>query len=365
MVYKAIGLMSGSSLDGLDIVFAHFHDQAGVWNYEIKAAACYPYEREWADRLRLAPELSASAYLLLHSGYGHYLGEKTARFTEEHGIELQADLIASHGHTAFHMPVAGMTAQLGEGAAIAAEMNMAVVTDLRALDVALGGQGAPIVPVGEKLLFPEYDLFLNLGGIANISMHRGGSVVAFDVCPANSVLNALASLLGRPYDDEGVLASQGRQDEALLQDLNALEYYREAPPKSLANTFGSQTVMPVLERYPLSVQGRLRTYAEHVARQISIAVERLTGEGATSGHRMLVTGGGAFNTFLMGLLKGKLAPLQVEMTVPGPQLVKFKEALIMGLLGVLRWRENNTVLASVTGAHRDSIGGALWMGQEG
>lgn len=365
MVYKAIGLMSGSSLDGLDIVFAHFHDQAGEWSYEIKAASCYPYEREWADRLRLAPELSASAYLLLHTAYGHYLGEKTALFTAEHDIELQADLIASHGHTVFHLPLAGMTAQLGDGAAIAAEMNMAVVTDLRALDVALGGQGAPIVPVGEKLLFPEYDLFLNLGGIANISMHRGGAVVAFDVCPANSILNALASLLGRPYDENGALASQGRPDEVLLRELEDLPYYREDPPKSLANTFASQTVLPILERYPLSVQGRLRTYATHIAGQIGQAVENLLAGDAGSGHRMLVTGGGAFNGFLTGLLKQRLAPLQVEVTVPDPQLVKFKEALIMGLLGVLRWRENNTVLASVTGARRDSIGGALWMGQEG
>jgi anhydro-N-acetylmuramic acid kinase len=356
--------MSGSSLDGLDVVFAHFHDQAGVWRYEIRAAACYPYEEVWADRLRLATGLSAADYLVLHSDSGHYLGRKVIFFTEEKGIELQADLVASHGHTTFHLPGQGMTAQLGDGAALAAETNMAVVTDLRALDVALGGQGAPIVPVGEKLLFPDYDLFLNLGGIANISRHQGGGVTAFDVCPANSVLNALAGLLGRPYDDGGALAGGGRRDQLLLDELNGLAYYLEAPPKSLANSFAGLSVMPVLERYALSVQGRLSTYCAHIAAQVRRAVERLTEEDGARGHRMLVTGGGAFNTFLVGLLKEALAPLGVGVVIPDAELVKFKEALIMGLLGVLRWRENATTLASVTGARRDGVGGALWMGQE-
>lgn len=364
MVYKAIGLMSGSSLDGLDMVFAHFHDQAGVWRYEIRAAACYPYEKEWADRLRLATSLSTPDYLVLHADYGHYLGRKVIFFIEEHGIELQADLVASHGHTTFHLPEQGMTAQLGDGASLAAETNMAVITDLRALDVALGGQGAPIVPVGEKLLFPAYDLFLNIGGIANISLHHDGGVTAFDVCPANSVLNALAALLGRPYDEGGALAAGGRRDQALLDELDALAYYRQPPPKSLANSFAGQSVMPVLERHPLSVQGRLSTYCAHIAGQVSLAVERLTKEDAAPGHRMLVTGGGAFNDFLIGLLTQALSPLRVEVVVPDPELVKFKEGLIMGLLGVLRWRENATTLASVTGARRDGVGGALWMGQE-
>lgn len=200
MTYKAIGLMSGSSLDGLDVVFAHFTEQAGRWRYEVIAADCYPYSLSWHERLQGATGLTARDYCLLDAEYGHFLGQMVNRFSEEKGVSLQADLIASHGHTTFHMPGALMTAQLGDGAALAAETGMAVISDLRALDVALGGQGAPLVPLGERLLFPEYPFLLNLGGIANLSCHREGTIQAFDVCAANRVLDTLASRLGRPFD---------------------------------------------------------------------------------------------------------------------------------------------------------------------
>jgi anhydro-N-acetylmuramic acid kinase len=366
MVYKAIGLMSGSSLDGLDIIFAHFHDQAGTWSFEIRAADCYGYTAEWEERLGSATDLPAREYLLLHTRYGRYLAENVLRFMEEKNIQLQADLIASHGHTTFHAPWQGMTAQLGDGAVLAAETNMAVVSDLRALDVALGGQGAPIVPVGEKLLFPEYDLFLNLGGIANISAHGMHGVTAFDICPANRVLNALARQLNKPYDDKGAWAAQGQVNENLLGDLNSLEYYEKPWPKSLANEFSTRTVLPLLDGHALSIQGKLRTYTAHIVLQTAKAAKRILAASPAGGdHKLLVTGGGAFNTFLVDRLRERLAPLNVTLVVPPDEVIKFKEALIMALLGVLRWRENNTTLASVTGARRDAIGGALWMGQEG
>lgn len=366
MVYKVIGLMSGSSLDGLDLVFAHFNEQAGAWTFEIKETACYDYPPAWKEQLSSATGLSARAYCLLHGAYGHYLGEMSNRFIEEKKIQLEADLIASHGHTVFHEPALGMTAQLGDGAAIASETGMAVVSDLRALDVALGGEGAPIVPVGEKLLFPEHNLFLNLGGIANVSFHRNGHVIAFDVCPANRVLNELAVLLGKPFDENGTLASGGVLNKQLLEQLNALEYYDRPWPKSLANSFGTDTVLPLLGKQSLSIQGKLRTYVEHIAIQVSLSIKNLINEGRnTQEHKLLVTGGGAFNSFLTDILAEKLAPLGVAVLIPAPEVVKFKEALIMAFLGVLRWRENNSTLSSVTGARRNSTGGALWMGQEG
>jgi anhydro-N-acetylmuramic acid kinase len=364
MTYKAIGLMSGSSLDGLDVVFAHFTETAGKWTYEVVVADCYPYTDQWRERLRGATALSARDYCLLDADYGHFLGQMVNRFSEEKNVALQADLIASHGHTTFHEPALRMTAQLGDGAALAAETGMAVISDLRAMDVALGGEGAPIVPVGESLLFPEYSLFLNLGGIANISCHREASIGAFDVSMANAVLNALASKLGRPYDDNGEWARGGQLNEELLLRLNALPYYQRPWPKSLANDFAPRSVLPLLEASGLSVQGQLRTYTEHLSRQVAAATGKLLGEGPVAFPRMLVTGGGAFNGFLVERLAHHLAPLGIEVVVPGENVVMFKEALIMAMLGILRWRERATTLTATTGARRPSIGGALWMGHD-
>jgi anhydro-N-acetylmuramic acid kinase len=262
-----------------------------------------------------------------------------------------------------------MTAQLGDGAAIAAETRINVVSDLRAMDLALGGQGAPIVPIGEKLLLPGYEYFLNLGGIANIS----NIGLAFDVCPANRVLNALALLDGKPYDADGAIAAGGVVDSVLQQQLNALPYYGLPFPKSLANDFGTETVLPLVLRTMkergLSIAVVLRTYTEHIAVQIAKALEKLGasggsadgGAGEAAKPRMLITGGGAHNRFLVERLRHKLA---VEVVVPDGRLADFKEALVMALIGVLRWREENNVMASVTGASRDSIGGAVWIGQE-
>ena len=375
MVYKVIGLMSGSSLDGLDIAYVHLQERAATsqlpktWDFSLLHTACYPYPEDWKRRLAEATALSALDYQVLHVEYGHYLGEQVSRFIEEFGLHFQVQLIVSHGHTTFHWPARKMTAQLGDGAAIAAETRINVVSDLRAMDLALGGQGAPIVPIGEKLLLPGYEFFLNLGGIANVSRHgaaaagslaAGGeaqSFLAFDVCPANRILNALAELEGRPYDKAGAMAATGRVDESLLRELNALPYYALPSPKSLANEFGTETVLPLVRARGLSTTDALRTYVEHIAQQVGRAV----GDGQQAGARMLVTGGGAHNDFLVERLRHKLG---MEVVVADDQLADYKEALIMALIGVLRWREENNVMASVTGASRDSIGGAVWIGQE-
>src|SRR5215218_7699186 len=239
MVYRTIGLMSGSSLDGLDIVFAELQENAGKWSYEIIASDCFEYDAQWKKKLQSATSLSALDYQLLHIEYGHYLGSEVARFIEKNNLHYQVGLISSHGHTTFHIPSRKMTAQLGDGAAIAAETNLPVVSDLRALDLAFGGQGAPIVPIGEKLLLKDFSMFLNLGGIANISFNLPGNYIAFDICPANRVLDLLAGLQNKEYDDGGQMAASGNVHEELLQKLNALEYYRQPYPKSLPNQFGT------------------------------------------------------------------------------------------------------------------------------
>jgi anhydro-N-acetylmuramic acid kinase len=364
--------MSGSSLDGLDIVFAEFQENAGKWQFEIIAAECEEYSQAWKERLQKATGLNAMDYHLLHVEYGHYLGEAVNRFIDKNNLHYRVGLVASHGHTTFHMPGKKLTAQLGDGAAIAAQTGLPVVSDLRALDVAFGGQGAPIVPIGEKLLFPDFDLYLNLGGIANISFNQQGKYIAYDVCPANKVLNLVCNTVGKDYDDKGQMAAIGNVHPELLEKLNGLSYYGQPYPKSLANDFGIDEVFPIIQSFGLTHNDGLRTYTEHIVHQLSEAIkatfqanqEKPVDETNNRRYRMLVTGGGAFNSFLTGTLSQRLETMGVDLVIPENNVINYKEALIMALIGVLRWRQEYNVLSSVTGATRDSIGGAVWIGQE-
>lgn len=361
MVYHVIGLMSGSSLDGLDIVYAELTEVRGQWSYQIHAAECLPYAGPLRDSLAGAILLNARDYQLLHTAYGRFIGEQVNAFIERHGLHHKVHFVASHGHTTFHIPDQHTTAQLGDGASIAAITGLPVITDLRAIDVALGGQGAPIVPIGEKLLFSDFAFLLNLGGIANISAKNGENYLAFDICPANRVLDALAQALGKSYDENGHLAAGGVSDNALLSALNALPYYAQPFPKSLANDFGTDTILPLIGGYTLSVQGKLRTYVEHIATQVEASVKSLG--LPTQGAQMLVTGGGAFNRFLVEAIDARLDPLGITLVVPDEQTAAYKEALVMALIGALRWRQQPNVLSSVTGALRDSVNGALWVSE--
>jgi len=364
MIYRAIGIMSGSSLDGLDIAFVEFQEQAGKWSYEVLEADCYPYSEEWIDRLKNAVNLQAKEYQLVHTDYGHYIGRQINKFINLYNLQYKVALIASHGHTTFHMPEKKMTAQIGDGAAIAAETQLPVVTDLRSLDVALGGQGAPIVPVGEKLLMGEFEMFLNIGGIANISFNSE-PYVAFDICPANRVLNLLANDSGFDYDDRGQLAAGGKIDMQLLEKLNALDFYKQPYPKSLANDFGTGIVYPMLKESGLVIPDLLRTFTEHVAVQIKKSIAESKGiRPLVSNAKLLITGGGAHNSFLLERLKEQVSDLKIEIVKPRDELINYKEAIIMAFIGVLRWRQEYNVFSTVTGAIRDSIGGALWIGQE-
>ncbi len=352
--------MSGSSLDGLDIVFIELDDSGGKWAFNIVCADCIEYGSEWVEKLKSARHLNAFDYLALHAEYGRYIGERINAFIEANNLHHQVQLIASHGHTVFHTPGKKMTAQLGDGAAIAAVTGINVVSDMRAIDVALGGQGAPIVPMGEKLLWSDTNYFLNIGGIANASFKKNDSFIAYDICPANRVLNMLAQLKDKPFDEDGDIAKTGNVDIDLLVKLNRQEYYRQPPPKALANEFGTDVLYPEILSAGLPVEDALRTFTEHIAEQVCGAFYDMeAGKG-----KLLVTGGGAFNSFLIERLQSMLNPLAVEVVVLGKNVVEYKEALVMALLGLLRWREENTVMASVTGASRDSIGGAVWIGLE-
>ncbi|MBI3882760.1 MAG: anhydro-N-acetylmuramic acid kinase, partial [Sphingobacteriales bacterium] len=349
------------SLDGLDIAYVHLQESGGKWSYEIIAAECYPYSAEWKEKLSTAVHLSALRYQLLHNDYGHYIGKQINHFIETYQLHHKVDLVSSHGHTTFHVPLQKMTGQVGNGASIAAEVHLPVVSDLRAMDVAFGGEGAPIVPIGHKLLFNEFNCFLNIGGIANISVNSNGKYIAFDVCAANRVLNLLAEEMDLPHDDNCPIAAGGIIDQELLAKLNALDYYKLPYPKSLANSLGVDIIYPLIKEAKITTQNALCTYVEHIAEQINKA---LFDNGVNiSNTKLFVTGGGALNTFLIDRLRAMLSEKGIEVVVPDEKMIQYKEALIMALIGALRWREEANVFASVTGAAENSIGGALWLGR--
>lgn len=350
--------MSGSSLDGLDIVLASFENNNKHWSYTILASECSSFSASWKNKLKTATELDAESYLLLDTSFGEYCGIKVNRFLEKNAPKRKKPvIIGSHGHTTFHRPDKKMTHQLGDGAALAAITNIAVVSDLRAMDIALNGQGAPIVPIGEKLLFPDYRYFMNIGGICNVSIHKGKQVTAFDVSPANRVLNLLVNELGKDYDPGGKFAAAGKIHIPLLEKMNSLKYYSQSAPKSLANSYGTDVLCPMIKKEGLEIPDALATFCEHIAMQ---TMKALLPFAKKRKEKMLVTGGGAWNGYLISRLRLYLDTLNIDVVVPDADTVNYKEALIMAFIAVLRLREEPNVLSSVTGATRNSSGGALW-----
>jgi anhydro-N-acetylmuramic acid kinase len=341
--------MSGTSLDGLDLCLATFDkDSSGCWRFDMLASQTLPYSSSWAQKLQLAHTLNAFDFVALHKDYGRFLGEQAAGFLR--GKSVRADYVASHGHTIFHQPQRGVTFQLGDGAALAAAAGVPVISDFRSLDVALGGQGAPLVPIGDRLLFSGYDSCLNLGGFANISFEQGGQRTAFDVCPCNVVLNAQSRLLGEPYDRDGALAAQGKVSSPLLDELNALDFYAQRGAKSLGREWVEEVFSEKMAAHGVSVHDKLRTLCEHIAMQIAQSVP------SRQGGTLLVTGGGAFNAFLVQRIA---ANISCRVVVPEATIVNFKEALIFAFLGALYAVNEVNTLASATGARRSSIGGSL------
>lgn len=350
-----IGLMSGTSLDGLDIAFCQFSPVAeNEVNFEIMYAQTLPYSQEWAQRLATLHLADALTFVQTDRDLGRYMGEAVATFCKKY--QVRPDYVASHGHTIFHQPEKGITAQIGYGAAVAAACQFPVVCDFRSLDVALGGQGAPLVPIGDKLLFSQYDYCINLGGIANISFDTAtGSRVAFDICPANMILNAWAQKLGKPYDYNGQWAATGSIDENLLQKLNALPFYTQIYPKSLGREWVELNFIPLLEQSGLSEKDVLATVCRHIAMQVA---RSLTPKSQAK-SKIMITGGGALNQHLAKEITTQIGA-QGEVIVPNEKIINFKEALIFAFLGMLRVHNKINCLQSVTGASRDNVGGVIY-----
>ena len=349
--YAVLGVMSGSSLDGLDLAYCLLYQSRQDWRYDIVQASTRTYPQSLRNSLASMVTLTAEELLDLDIRLGRFIGQAIQEFLDEKQI-TGVDCIASHGHTAFHNPTRGYSLQIGHGAAIAAAVNLPVICDFRSLDVALGGQGAPLVPIGDELLFSEYDYCLNLGGYSNISWRHQGRRLAMDVCPVNKAINLLARETGEEMDRDGEIARRGRVHEPLLKRLNALEYYRKSPPKSLADAwFNHEFMETVCSSEPLSLNDRMRTIYEHIAIQIARSTPRLY-DGT-----ILVTGGGAHNHFLMECIDRHN---KNQMILPDAQLIDYKEALVFALMGALRYIGQVNCLSSATGAKEDSCGGVIY-----
>lgn len=345
-----IGLMSGTSLDGLDIAKVEISEsESGSLSCQLLAAETIPYDAEWVSVLSVLENATALDYALANVRLGHYFGQCVNRFIEQHPGRV--DLVASHGHTIFHQPELGLTTQIADGDAIAAETHLPVCSNFRTFDVALGGQGAPLVPIGDRLLFGDYDACLNLGGIANISYQEDSSNrrIAFDICPCNMALNQLALRLGKPYDKDGKIAASGRVLGDLLERMNALEYYSVIGPKSLGKEWVMESFMPLVSEG--EVADLLCTTVAHETYQIAQVLKR------NNIHSLLVTGGGALNGFFVESLRAKVPECRI--IVPDKSTVDYKEAIVFALLGYLRVNHRVNTLATVTGAPCDSIGGVL------
>lgn len=351
---RIIGIMSGTSLDGLDIAYCLLQSNEEFDHVECKllAADTIPYSDEWTTRLSGLDNASAYEYALADVELGHYIGQCVREFRQQH--DGHVDAIASHGHTVFHRPHLGLTAQIGDGNAIAAETRLPVVYNFRQLDVALGGQGAPLVPIGDRLLFGQYDGCLNLGGFSNISYNIGHERIAYDVSPCNMALNYLALLNHVFFDLNGIMARRGKLNGPLLHKFNDLDYYNQPLPKSLGKEWFESEFKPLLATNndtEETVNNHLRTMVEHIAQQVGMAVKK------ADLHRLLVTGGGAHNGFLIERIKAYSTPC--EIVVPKREIIDNKEAIIFALLGFLRLYGKTNCLRSVTGASTDNCGGCI------
>ena len=343
----AIGLMSGSSLDGVDLALVRFQSEAGQYRFEILDADTLPYPTAWEKRLAEAFHQQPNELAELDKEYGQFLGEQVKLFAKK--CHIKPDFVASHGHTIFHKPEQHFTLQIGDGQSLADACGLKVINDFRTEDVSKGGQGAPLVPIGDRLLFADYEACLNIGGIANVSYEENGHRIAYDICIANQALNHLAQRKGQNYDKDGQLAKSGIVDNQLLETLNTHPFYTQTPPKSLGREFFETEQKHLLTSH--ATADLLATFTEHIAMQIAKAIQHLP-QG-----KLLITGGGAFNKHLIEHIQSHT---RHQVVIPDNQIVAYKEALIFAFLGLLRLGGRTNVLASVTGASSDSCSGRIW-----
>ena len=345
--YNVVAVMSGTSLDGIDIIYATYVFD-NHWNFEIHHSETVKYPQYWKSILSQLVDKSLEKIRDIDTSYTEYLANLISDFLRSKGIE-NVDFISSHGHTALHQPHRGLTLQIGNQQNLSDLLGLKVICDFRIQDVEFGGQGAPLVPIGDKLLFHNYDYCLNLGGFANISFEAKKVRIAYDICPVNIVLNHYVSKLNLEFDDKGQLAKKGVFNKDLLAHLNQLDFYSSEPPKSLGLEWVKDHIIPLIESFNLQIKDVLRTFVEHIAIQISKIINQ-------NDKIVLITGGGAYNVFLVSRIK---ALTKSTIVIPSDEIVEFKEALVFGLLGVLKDRNEINCLKSVTGANKNHSSGKI------
>ena len=355
-IYNVIGVMSGTSLDGVDLAHICFEIKDNKWTFNILECETISYNKNWIQDLKVAVDFSEEKLIKINENYTKLLASIISDFIKKHKIE-NLDAVCSHGHTILHQPQNGFTLQIGNLPEIAKLLNKTVVCDFRVQDVQLGGQGAPLVPIGDSILFSGYDYCLNLGGFSNVSFEENGKRIAFDISPVNTVLNFYANKLGFDYDDKGKISQSGIMNEALLNELNSLAYYQKSFPKSLGFESVKEIILPLIENYKITTEDKMRTFTEHVAYQIGKSLDCFKIRNDRKG-KLLITGGGAYNDFLIQEIQANLPEL--EIIIPDKKILEYKEALIFALLGVLKLRNEINVLSSVTGAKYDHSSGVIF-----
>ena len=348
--YNVIGVMSGTSLDGVDLAHIQFEIKKEQWYFKILECETVPYSPEWINQLKIAVGFSKKELEILNQNYTQLLSKIISFFIEKHRI-TNLDAVCSHGHTILHQPQNGFTLQIGNLPEIATLTQEKIVSDFRVQDVQLGGQGAPLVPIGDRILFPNYDYCLNLGGFSNISFEENNQRIAFDISPVNTVLNFYANQLGLSYDDKGTISASGKIHVPLFEKLNQLDFYQLKHPKSLGFEFVKEIILPLIDNFPIPIEDKLCTFTEHIALQTALALSIKKGN-------MLITGGGAYNAFLISRIQHYLPEMKI--VIPEKKILEFKEALIFALLGILKLRNEINTLSSVTGAQKDHSAGVIY-----
>jgi anhydro-N-acetylmuramic acid kinase len=348
--YNVIGVMSGTSLDGVDLAHIQFEIKNDKWAFKILECETISYDTNWISILKTAVDFTKIQLDELNKNYTQLLASIIASFIDKHSLK-DLDAICSHGHTILHQPQNGFTLQIGNLPEIAKLTQQKIVCDFRVQDVQLGGQGAPLVPIGDRILFSEYDYCMNLGGFSNVSFEENNQRIAFDISPVNTVLNFYANQMGLEYDNKGAISRTGKCSPILLAELNALDFYQKKYPKSLGFEFVKETILPLIEKYEIPIEDKLNTFSQHIAIQIALALPNRKG-------KLFTTGGGAYNDFLIERIQDQLP--EMDIVIPTKKILEFKEALIFALLGVLKLRGEINALKSVTGAKQDHSSGAIF-----
>ncbi|MDG1337747.1 MAG: anhydro-N-acetylmuramic acid kinase [Flavobacteriaceae bacterium] len=347
--YYVLGLMSGTSIDGIDLVYANFVFNK-YWSFKILESKTYQYNNDWQKILKNLSDKDLDSIKLIDKSYTKLLSKYILKFIDDFSIK-KIDFISSHGHTALHDPLNSITYQIGNLKDLSAYIGLKVICDFRLQDVKLGGQGAPLVPVGEKYIFPEYDTLINLGGFANITIKSNNNLIAYDICPVNIVFNHLSNLIDLKYDHKGKIALSGKLNIELFNCLQSLDYYKQVSPKSLGVEWVNQIIFPIINSFSeIPLEDLLNTFSKHFASQIA--------DNIKSTGKILITGGGAYNDYLIQNIKDLTGS---EIIIPNSEIIEYKEALIFGFLGVLKDLNINNCYSSVTGAIKDHSSGNIFI----